>query len=184
MQEQQTTAEFVPRDRSRFAARGRVIADDMVQQSQLCEIPNPAAYCCCCWTGSREFDFSICTFRNKDRQSTLTCARLASPHLIPLDGMRQSVVCEGRPRTPEFQHLRSYWTGHITMDLQHEFRKRASDCETMARLTRDPESKAHWRDLAHRFRQCAERTNTPLIKTSTSDRKTRASKRNYSVVAL
>ncbi len=47
------------------------------------------------------------------------------------------------------------------MDLEQEFQKHALDCELMAKLTRDAESKAHWRELAQRFRQCAERTNPP-----------------------
>ncbi|MBV8509825.1 MAG: hypothetical protein JOZ94_15800 [Xanthobacteraceae bacterium] len=47
------------------------------------------------------------------------------------------------------------------MDLEQEFQKHASDCEQMAKLTRDAESKAHWRQLAQRFRQCAARTNVP-----------------------
>jgi hypothetical protein len=46
------------------------------------------------------------------------------------------------------------------MDLEQEFQKHALDCELMAKLTRDAESKAHWRQLAQRFRQCAARTNT------------------------
>jgi hypothetical protein len=47
------------------------------------------------------------------------------------------------------------------MDLEQEFQKHALDCELMAKLTRDAESKAHWRQLAQRFRQCADRTNVP-----------------------
>jgi hypothetical protein len=47
------------------------------------------------------------------------------------------------------------------MDLEQELQKHATDCEHMAKLTRDAESKAHWRQLAVRFRQCAERTTLP-----------------------
>jgi hypothetical protein len=60
------------------------------------------------------------------------------------------------------------------MDLTDEFHKHASDCEAMAKLTRDPESKAQWKELAQRFRHCAEKTNTPAIKAS--DVRTRVSK--------
>ena len=53
----------------------------------------------------------------------------------------------------------------FAVDLEQEFQKHASDCESdcelMAKLTRDAESKAHWRQLAQRFRQCAARTNSP-----------------------
>jgi hypothetical protein len=38
-----------------------------------------------------------------------------------------------------------------------EFVKRASDCETMAKLTRDPESSATWNRMATRWRQCADK---------------------------
>ena len=61
------------------------------------------------------------------------------------------------------------------MDLEQEFQKHALDCELMAKLTRDAESKAHWRELAQRFRQCAERTNLPG--TSPQERRSRASRR-------
>jgi len=44
------------------------------------------------------------------------------------------------------------------MNLIEEFHKHAADCEQMAKLTRDAASKAAWRELAERFRQCAEKT--------------------------
>ena len=47
------------------------------------------------------------------------------------------------------------------MDLAQEFQKHASDCELMAKLTRDAETKAQWRDLAARFRQRADRSVKP-----------------------
>jgi hypothetical protein len=47
------------------------------------------------------------------------------------------------------------------MDLEQELQKHAADCEHMAKMTRDADSKAHWRQLALRFRQCAERTTLP-----------------------
>jgi hypothetical protein len=37
-----------------------------------------------------------------------------------------------------------------------EFQKRATDCMQMARLSRDPESKAMWNRMAGRWRRCAE----------------------------
>ena len=58
------------------------------------------------------------------------------------------------------------------MDLEQEFQKHALDCELMAKLTPDAESKAHWHELAQRFRQCAERTNPPP-----AERRSRASRR-------
>jgi hypothetical protein len=70
------------------------------------------------------------------------------------------------------------------MDLHEEFHKHASDCELMAKLTRDAESRAHWRELAERFRQCAERTSIPLPKSSTPERRLRASKRIYADLAM
>jgi hypothetical protein len=73
----------------------------------------------------------------------------------------------------EFQKFRSeQQKGSFAMDLEQEFQKHASDCELMAKLTRDAESKAHWRQLAQRFRQCAERTNLPP-----PDRRSRAARR-------
>jgi hypothetical protein len=47
------------------------------------------------------------------------------------------------------------------MDLAQEFQKHAADCELMAKLARDPESKTQWRELASRFRQCAKRAVQP-----------------------
>ncbi len=47
------------------------------------------------------------------------------------------------------------------MDLAQEFERHAADCELMAKLTRDGESKAQWRDLAARFRQCANKAVQP-----------------------
>lgn len=37
-----------------------------------------------------------------------------------------------------------------------EFRKRASECEAMARFTRDPGSRDVWRRMAARWLRCAE----------------------------
>jgi hypothetical protein len=48
------------------------------------------------------------------------------------------------------------------MNLADEFQKHATDCELMAKLTRDATSKAQWQDLAERFRQCAERNTIPI----------------------
>ena len=48
------------------------------------------------------------------------------------------------------------------MDLAQEFQKHAVDCELMAKLARDPESKTQWRELASRFRQCANRAVQPV----------------------
>jgi hypothetical protein len=44
------------------------------------------------------------------------------------------------------------------MNLAETFQKHADDCEQMAKLTRDQESRAAWRELAVRFRNVAERT--------------------------
>jgi hypothetical protein len=43
-----------------------------------------------------------------------------------------------------------------TMHPSDEFQKRAADCMQMARLSRDPESKAMWNRMAARWRRCAE----------------------------
>jgi hypothetical protein len=37
----------------------------------------------------------------------------------------------------------------------HVFLKRAAECERMAELTRDPESKFAWRRMADRWHRCA-----------------------------
>jgi len=43
-----------------------------------------------------------------------------------------------------------------TMNPPDEFQKRAADCMHMARLSRDPESKAMWNRMAARWLRCAE----------------------------
>jgi hypothetical protein len=42
------------------------------------------------------------------------------------------------------------------MELTQEFLKHATQCEEMARFTRDLESKATWRRMAERWHRCAE----------------------------
>ena len=42
------------------------------------------------------------------------------------------------------------------MEPSAEFRRHATECEEMARVTRDPESKATWDRMAERWRRCAE----------------------------
>ena len=42
------------------------------------------------------------------------------------------------------------------MNPPDEFQKRAADCMQMARLSRDPESKAMWNRMAARWHRCAE----------------------------
>jgi hypothetical protein len=41
------------------------------------------------------------------------------------------------------------------MDTPAEFRKHAADCETMARVPRDRETKAVWKGVAERWLLCA-----------------------------
>jgi hypothetical protein len=65
------------------------------------------------------------------------------------------------------------------MDLEQEFQKHALDCELMAKLTRDAESRTYWRQLAQRFRQCAERTNMP--RTPSAEHQSRAPRRQLVV---
>ena len=36
-----------------------------------------------------------------------------------------------------------------------EFMRHAADCELMAKSTKDPQSKATWKRMAERWRQCA-----------------------------
>jgi hypothetical protein len=43
----------------------------------------------------------------------------------------------------------------IGMDTPAEFRKHAADCEIMARVSRDPETKAAWKRMAERWVLCA-----------------------------
>jgi hypothetical protein len=42
------------------------------------------------------------------------------------------------------------------MHTAEELLKRAAECERMATATRDPGSKATWKGMADRWRQCAE----------------------------
>jgi hypothetical protein len=41
------------------------------------------------------------------------------------------------------------------MQASEEFLRHAIDCEQMAKVTRDPSSKATWNDMAVRWRRCA-----------------------------
>ena len=41
------------------------------------------------------------------------------------------------------------------MNPEKEFRRHANECEQMARLTRDPESRMSWNRMAERWRRCA-----------------------------
>jgi hypothetical protein len=43
------------------------------------------------------------------------------------------------------------------MNPTQEFLRHASECEQMARLTRDPESKVAWSRMAERWQRCAEK---------------------------
>jgi hypothetical protein len=60
------------------------------------------------------------------------------------------------------------------MNLTEEFHKHAVDCEQMAKLTRDAASKTAWRELAERFRQCAEKTSAFSTPVSTKRSRTGA----------
>ncbi len=44
-----------------------------------------------------------------------------------------------------------------------EFLRYAADCERMAKVTRDPASKATWKRMAERWLQCAERSKRPSV---------------------
>ncbi len=44
-----------------------------------------------------------------------------------------------------------------------EFLKHATECLQMAKLTRDPASKATWSRMAERWLQCAERAKNPSV---------------------
>jgi hypothetical protein len=43
------------------------------------------------------------------------------------------------------------------MNPPDEFLKHAADCQQMAKLTRDPQSRATWNRMAERWMDCAER---------------------------
>jgi hypothetical protein len=43
----------------------------------------------------------------------------------------------------------------IIMNTPAEFRKHAADCEKMARVSKDPETKAVWKRMAERWLLCA-----------------------------
>ena len=46
------------------------------------------------------------------------------------------------------------------MNPSDEFLKHATECQRMAKFTRDPESKATWARMAARWLDCAERFKT------------------------
>jgi hypothetical protein len=43
-----------------------------------------------------------------------------------------------------------------------EFLKHADDCQRMAKVARDPTTKARWRQMSQRWVQCAERPRTRM----------------------
>jgi hypothetical protein len=50
-----------------------------------------------------------------------------------------------------------YRTQGDQMHTPDEFLKRATECDGMAKFTRDPQSSTAWKGMAQRWRQCAER---------------------------
>jgi len=46
------------------------------------------------------------------------------------------------------------------MDTPAEFRKHAADCETMAKVSTDPDTRAVWKGMAHRWLLCAKLAET------------------------
>jgi hypothetical protein len=59
------------------------------------------------------------------------------------------------------------------MQASEEFLRHAIDCEQMAKVTRDPPSKATWNDMAVRWRRCAKiaEHNTPPPRTRRKSRR-------------
>jgi hypothetical protein len=49
------------------------------------------------------------------------------------------------------------------MNPPDEFLKRAAECQQMAKVTRDPASKATWNRMAERWLRCAERSNSSSV---------------------
>ena len=49
------------------------------------------------------------------------------------------------------------------MNPPDEFLKRAAECQQMAKVTRDPASKAAWNRMAERWLRCAERSNSSSV---------------------
>ena len=49
------------------------------------------------------------------------------------------------------------------MNPPDEFLKRAAECQQMAKVTRDPASKATWKRMAERWLRCAERSNSSSV---------------------
>ena len=56
-----------------------------------------------------------------------------------------------KPAIPQLKDLNR----EIGMDTPAEFRKHAADCETMAKVSNDPETKAAWKRMAERWLVCA-----------------------------
>src|SRR5262245_62037707 len=59
----------------------------------------------------------------------------------------------GNPPAPSRLHLLQ--SGGQLMDTAAEFRKHAVDCNTMAKVSNDPESKDTWQRMAERWLLCA-----------------------------
>ncbi len=55
---------------------------------------------------------------------------------------------------PTISQLKDF-NREIGMDTPAEFRKHAADCEKMAKVSNDPETKAAWKRMAERWLLCA-----------------------------
>jgi len=56
---------------------------------------------------------------------------------------------------PAISQLQDLNWEKIGMDTPAEFRKHATDCQTMARVSLDPETQAVWKRMAERWLLCA-----------------------------
>jgi hypothetical protein len=58
------------------------------------------------------------------------------------------------------------YTGDRVMVPSEVFKRHATECEYMAKCSRDPENREVWRSMAERWIRCAKRHSQPRAKTS------------------
>jgi hypothetical protein len=61
------------------------------------------------------------------------------------------------------------------MNPSEEFLRHAAECESMAKFTRDPESKATWIHMAQRWVRCAQLYDTQSVAVPSARRHRRSS---------
>jgi hypothetical protein len=70
------------------------------------------------------------------------------------------------------------------MDHVETFRQHADDCRSMARISRDPQSRATWTEMAERWLRCAETARLEESEERRREPRKRNARRMPRVVAI